>query len=52
MLGVGYGELTDQQCMTLLKDVADAVRGLVTPDWVTPQILLSPAAWSHSMAPS
>ena len=30
--GVRYSDLTDQQCMTVLKDVADVVRGLVALD--------------------
>ena len=30
--GVGYGRLSDQQCMTVLKDAADIVRGLVALD--------------------
>ena len=30
--GVGYGRLSEQQCMTVLKDAADIVRGLVALD--------------------
>ena len=30
--GVGYGRLSEQQCMTVLKDAADVVRGLVALD--------------------
>jgi hypothetical protein len=30
--GVRYSDLTDQQCMTVLKDAADVVRGLVALD--------------------
>lgn len=30
--GVGYGRLSDQQCMTVLKDAADVVRGVVALD--------------------
>lgn len=30
--GVTYSDLSDQQCMTVLKDVADVVRGLVALD--------------------
>lgn len=30
--GVRYSDLTDQQCMTVLKDVSDVVRGLVVLD--------------------
>jgi hypothetical protein len=30
--GVGYGRLSEQQCMTFLKDAADVVRGLVALD--------------------
>lgn len=30
--GVGHGRLSDQQCMTVLKDAADVVRGLVALD--------------------
>jgi len=30
--GIRYSDLTDQQCMTVLKDVADVVRGIVALD--------------------
>jgi len=30
--GVGYGRLSEQQCMTVLKDAADIVRGVVALD--------------------
>ena len=30
--GVGYGRLSEQQCLTVLKDAADVVRGLVALD--------------------
>ena len=30
--GVGYGRLSEQECMTVLKDAADIVRGLVALD--------------------
>ena len=30
--GVRYSDLTDQQCMTVLKDAADVVRGLIALD--------------------
>jgi hypothetical protein len=30
--GVGYGRLSEDQCMTVLKDAADIVRGLVALD--------------------
>ncbi|CUR58163.1 conserved hypothetical protein [metagenome] len=30
--GVGYGRLSDQQCITVLKDAADIVRGVVALD--------------------